>query len=140
MNARAVVRIGRGEHEHRLGMVELARDGLHRRRVELLGVEHDGERIAGKTPVGEDVERHETPAHETSCRRRVAMQVRFARRYINWQPYIRCATKTWLGDTNSCWASTSSISLEPAAAVRSSTPKIEDAARDIASAAERVLK
>src|SRR5262249_25769341 len=64
-NARAVSGVGRREHEHRLGVVELARDRLHRRRVEGLRVEHDGERIAGKAPVGEHVERGESPAHES---------------------------------------------------------------------------
>ncbi len=63
-NARAVARVGRGEDEHGLGVVELARDRLHRRRVELVGVEHHGERVAGKVPVGEHVERREAPAHE----------------------------------------------------------------------------
>jgi hypothetical protein len=64
-NAGAVRGLGRREHEHRLGVVELARDRLHRRRVERFGVEHDGERIAGKAPVGEHVERGEAPAHES---------------------------------------------------------------------------
>jgi hypothetical protein len=44
-------------------VVELARDRLHRRRVERLRVEHDGERIAGEAPVGEHVEGGEAPAH-----------------------------------------------------------------------------
>jgi hypothetical protein len=45
-------------------VVELARDRLHRGRVERVGVEHHGERVAGKAPVGEHVERREAPAHE----------------------------------------------------------------------------
>ena len=63
-NARAVRGVGRREHEYGLGMVELAGDRLHPRRVERFGVEHDRERIAGKAPVSEHVERREAPAHE----------------------------------------------------------------------------
>jgi hypothetical protein len=62
-NAGAVGRVLGREHEHRLRMVELARDRLHRRRLQSIAVEHDGERIAGEAPVGEHVERHELPAH-----------------------------------------------------------------------------
>ena len=62
----AVRGLGRCEHEHRLGVVELARDRLHRRRLERFGVKHDGEWIAGKAPVGEHVERGEAPAHRKS--------------------------------------------------------------------------
>ena len=48
--ARAMRRIARRQHEHGLGMVELARDRLHRGGVEALRVEHDRERIAGEAP------------------------------------------------------------------------------------------
>ncbi len=60
---RAVRRRLRRQHEHRLGMIELAGDRLHRSRIEAVGVEHDRQRIAGKTPVGEHVECRETPLH-----------------------------------------------------------------------------
>ena len=59
---RAVAGILRRQHEHRLGMIELARDRLHCGGVEPCGIEHDGERIAGKAPIGKHVERRETPS------------------------------------------------------------------------------
>jgi hypothetical protein len=116
-NASAAVRAGGGQDEHRLGMIELAGDRLHRLGIEPFRVEHHGEGIAGETTVGEHVEGHEMAAHHPS--------------------YSGCGTKTRLGVTNSSWASTSSISPAPASAVRLSTPNIEDAATAIASAAER---
>ncbi len=65
---RAVTGVGGCEDEHRLGMIELAGNRLHGRRVDPLGVEHDRERIAGEPPVGENVERCEPPAHDISLR------------------------------------------------------------------------
>jgi hypothetical protein len=62
---RPVIRIGGGEDEHRLGMVELASDRLHHLRLEPSGVEHHGERVAGEAPIGEHIESDETPAHES---------------------------------------------------------------------------
>jgi hypothetical protein len=60
-NARARRAAGRFglEHEHRFRMIELARDDLHRRVVDAVGVKHHAERIAGKAFGGEDVERGE---------------------------------------------------------------------------------
>ena len=52
--------IVRREHEHRLGQVEFARDGLHRIAAQTVAVQHDRERIAGKTLAGEYVEGVET--------------------------------------------------------------------------------
>lgn len=48
-------RIGRGLDEDRLGQVELAREGLHLRRAQPVGLKDDGQRIARKGPVGEDI-------------------------------------------------------------------------------------
>jgi hypothetical protein len=61
-----VARIGRREDEHRLRVIELACDGLHDIRAEPLGLQHHGERIAGKAAVGEHVERREMSAHWSS--------------------------------------------------------------------------
>ncbi len=58
--------IARLAHEHGLGKIELARDRLHPRVVEALGVEHHGERIAGERRIGEDVEQMIGPAHGRS--------------------------------------------------------------------------
>jgi hypothetical protein len=44
------------QHEHRLGEIELARDRLHAARVEPVGLQHHGERIAAEALVGEHVE------------------------------------------------------------------------------------
>jgi len=46
-------------------MVELARNRLHRIRLEALGLAHHRERITGKAAVGEHVERGERPVHGT---------------------------------------------------------------------------
>src|SRR5438876_2765365 len=56
-------RIGWREDEYRFGMVELARNRLHRIRLEALGLAHHRERIAGEAAVGEHVERGERPVH-----------------------------------------------------------------------------
>ena len=50
-------RIRRRKDEHRLGQIELARDRLHAVRIEPLGVQHDGERIAGEAIGRENIER-----------------------------------------------------------------------------------
>ena len=64
MRTRAVcARLLRLQHEHGLGQVELARDRLHARAVQPVGVEHDGQRIAGEARVGEDVEDVELQLH-----------------------------------------------------------------------------
>ena len=46
-------RILRRQDKDGLGEIELARDHLHRVTIEPFGVQDDGERIAGKAPVGE---------------------------------------------------------------------------------------
>jgi hypothetical protein len=48
----------RRQHENGFRQVELARDRLHPRGVETLGVEHDSQRIAFQRRAGEDVEQH----------------------------------------------------------------------------------
>ncbi len=62
--ARAMRGILRRQHEHRLRQIELARDRLHRRGVEAIALQHDGKRIAGKAPVGEDVEGDKAAFHD----------------------------------------------------------------------------
>ena len=42
--------VARRQDEHGLGQVEFARDRLHAVRVEPVGIEHDGERIARQRP------------------------------------------------------------------------------------------
>jgi hypothetical protein len=69
---RAVPRIGRREHKDGLGMAEFARDRLHGVPLEPFRLQHHRERIAGKAPVGEHVERREPSAHWTSMRDRSA--------------------------------------------------------------------
>ena len=64
----AVRLVGRRKHEHGFGEIELARDRLHRGGVEPVGIEHDGERITGKAPGREHVERDEAAAHERLLR------------------------------------------------------------------------
>ena len=61
--APAMSRIGWREDEYRFGMVELARNRLHRIRLEALGLAHHRERITGKAAVGEHVERGKRPVH-----------------------------------------------------------------------------
>ena len=63
-------RIARREHEHGLGQIELAGDRLHPRVVEAVGVEHDGERVAGERRLGEHVEKAIGAAHGEPRRRR----------------------------------------------------------------------
>ena len=46
---------GRRQDEDGLGEVHLARQRLHRQRVEIAGVGEDGELVAGERDVGEDV-------------------------------------------------------------------------------------
>ena len=60
---RGVHGIARREHEHGLGQIELAGDRLHARVVEAVGVEHDGERVAGERRLGEHVEKAVGAAH-----------------------------------------------------------------------------
>ena len=70
---RVVLRLG---DEHGLGQVELARDRLHARRVEAVGVEHNGQRVAAEPLVGEHVEdvigqahrRHSLTLGRAQCR------------------------------------------------------------------------
>ena len=90
----------RGQDEHRLREVELARDLLHRGRVEAVCVQHHGERIAGEAGVGEDVERMIATRHDQTF----------------------STGKRRLGATNSSCASTVRISFEPASAVRRRRP------------------
>ena len=65
--AGAVGRIGRRQHEHGLGVIELARNGLHRGGVERVGVEHDRERIAGEAALREHVEGGIAIFHDASA-------------------------------------------------------------------------
>jgi hypothetical protein len=44
-------------------MIEFTRDGLHRRRVELLRLEHHGKRVAGEFRFREDIEREKAAFH-----------------------------------------------------------------------------
>ena len=67
-NARAVRSLAGGKDEHRLGVIELVRDGLHAGSIETVGIEHDRERIAGEAAISEHVKRDETPAHRPSHR------------------------------------------------------------------------
>ena len=55
-DARGMRRVFRREHEDRLRQIELARDRLHRRVIETVRIEHDGERISRERAIGEDVE------------------------------------------------------------------------------------
>jgi hypothetical protein len=71
---RAVRRISRREHKDGLGMTKLARDRLHGVPLEPLRLEHHRERIAGKAPVGEHVERREPSAHEVPFVRLIIAQ------------------------------------------------------------------
>ena len=43
--------VDRGKHEHRLGVIEFPCDGLHRYRIEAVGLKHNGQRISGPTPL-----------------------------------------------------------------------------------------
>jgi hypothetical protein len=61
--ARPVAGLGGRQHEHRLGQVELPRDGLHGGRVEAVRIEHHGERVAGEPVLGEHVEGDEAARH-----------------------------------------------------------------------------
>jgi len=67
---RAVRTILRWQHKDSLRVVEFARDRLHGGGVEPVGIEHDRKRIAGKAPIGENVERCETALHRRSLTRR----------------------------------------------------------------------
>ena len=51
MRAPAVLAAGGFQHGHRVGMTDLARDGLHGRAVDAVGVEDHAERIAREAPV-----------------------------------------------------------------------------------------
>ncbi len=53
--ARRMCRIFRGEHEHRLGKIELPRNRLHRRVRKAIAVEDHGERVARQLAVGENI-------------------------------------------------------------------------------------
>ncbi len=65
-HARRMRRVLGRQHEDRLRQIELARDRLHRLAVETLGIEHDGERVPGKRPVGEYVEDFVAAFHVSS--------------------------------------------------------------------------
>src|SRR5712672_1677775 len=98
-------------------MAELARDRLHRDGVEVFGLEHDRERVAGKAALGEHVEGDETAAHGGLL-------------------HTVAGRKISLGATISYCASISSISHAPAAAVRRRIPNTDEVERASASAAE----
>ena len=63
---RGVHGIARGQNEHRFGEVEFARDRLHALVVEPFALKDDGERIAGESGLGEDVEHPIGAAHGNS--------------------------------------------------------------------------
>ena len=56
-HARPMGRIGRGQYEDRLGVVEFPRDRLHLGPGQAGGIQHDREGIAPEAPVGEYVAR-----------------------------------------------------------------------------------
>ena len=60
---RHVHRVARRQQEDRLRQVELARDGLHRGLVEVLGLADHGQRVAGERAGGEHVEDVVAPRH-----------------------------------------------------------------------------
>src|SRR3954451_12633878 len=94
-DAGAMSGVARRKDEHGLRVIELVRNRLHGAGVETLGVEHDRERIAGKSTVGEYVKRDETPAHEVSSSSLVAKCDPPSP--CNWPRHrIRWATKTSL--------------------------------------------
>ena len=64
--ARGVDVVARALQEHGLRQVELARDGLHLRLVEIVGVAHHRERIAAEPRLREHVERVELLSHDES--------------------------------------------------------------------------
>jgi hypothetical protein len=61
-----VVALLGGEHERRLGVVELPGDLLHLGVAETLGIQHHRQRVAAEPGVGEDIAGDETAAHGTS--------------------------------------------------------------------------
>ncbi len=60
-NVRSMGEILRRKDERGLGVVELPRDRLHRAGVQSLRVQHDGEGVAAKRLVGENIDRHVAP-------------------------------------------------------------------------------
>src|SRR5262249_39533240 len=62
--ARAMHRVPRRQNEDGLGEIEFSGDRLHRAGIEPVGFQDDRERVAGKAPGGEHIERHKAPAHQ----------------------------------------------------------------------------
>jgi hypothetical protein len=64
--------VRRRDEEGRLREAELARDALHRGRVEIVGVAHHRQRVSGVERFGEDVDDVEAvrhgDGHPTTCR------------------------------------------------------------------------
>ena len=67
-HAQLVIRTVGLEHECRVGIVELARDGEHFRVAERIGVEHHSRGIAGKAIRGESVDLENADACGSSGR------------------------------------------------------------------------
>ena len=65
-DAGAMARIARFQHEHRLGQGELARDPLHPVVGDVVGIEHDRERVAFEARAREDVEGEEAVGHRAA--------------------------------------------------------------------------
>jgi hypothetical protein len=74
-------------------VIELVRNRLHVGRFELLGIEHDRQRIAGEATGGEHIKGDETPANEVP-RPLPPSACRLLRREINRRHHIRWATKS----------------------------------------------
>ncbi len=67
--ARGVHGIARALQEDRLGQVELARDGLHLRVIEIVGIANDRQRISAEPLLCEHIERVELLAHDSNLPR-----------------------------------------------------------------------
>ena len=112
----AISSVGRREHEYGFGIIEFARDRLHRVGFEACRLKHNGERISGKFLFREHVEGEEAAFHCDLTR--------------------ADGSNTRAGLTISSCASIRRISREPFSAVRSRMPNTDDAARDSACATD----
>jgi len=62
--ARSMRRVPRRQDKDGLGEIEFAGDCVHRVGIEPVGFQDDRERVAGKAPGGEHIERHKATAHQ----------------------------------------------------------------------------
>src|SRR6516165_9462894 len=62
--SRSMRRVPRWQDKDGLGEIEFAGDRLHRVVIKPVGVQDDRERVAGKAPGGEHIERHKAQAHQ----------------------------------------------------------------------------